>query len=106
MRVRRHNVALGIVTKVDTATSMKDVAASGHAFTLLPMTAVAQEVAAGVLSACRVTSPGIRRTVVRQPLEAMTLAAVERLCGLLDGDTSAPQIRVLPNEIVRRATSA
>lgn len=60
---RRHNVTLDIVMEVDTATSMKDVAASGHAFTLLPITAVAQEVAAGVLTACRVTSPGIRRTI-------------------------------------------
>lgn len=60
---RRHNVALDIVMEVDTATSMKDVAASGHAFTLLPKTAVAQEVAAGLLGACRVASPGIRRTI-------------------------------------------
>jgi DNA-binding transcriptional LysR family regulator len=60
---RRHDVALDIVMEVDTSTAMKDVAASGHAFTLLPITAVAQEVAAGVLGACRVTSPGIRRTI-------------------------------------------
>jgi LysR family nitrogen assimilation transcriptional regulator len=60
---RRHNVALDIVMEVDTATSMKDVAASGHAFTLLPKTAVVQEVASGLLGACRVASPGIRRTI-------------------------------------------
>ena len=60
---RRHNVTLNIVMEVDTATAMKDVALSGHAFTLLPITAVAQEVGTGVLSACRVTSPGIRRTI-------------------------------------------
>lgn len=60
---RRHNVKLDIVMEVDTANTMKDVAASGHAFTLLPITAVAQEVAAGVLAACRITSPGIRRTI-------------------------------------------
>lgn len=60
---RRHNVTLDIVMEVDTATAMKDVAASGHAFTLLPITAVTQEIALGLLSACRVTSPGIRRTI-------------------------------------------
>lgn len=60
---RRHSVALDIVMDVDTATAMKDVAASGHAFTLLPITAVTQEIALGLLSACRVTSPGIRRTI-------------------------------------------
>lgn len=60
---RRHNVTLDIVMEVDTATAMTDVAASGHAFTLLPITAVTREVGSGLLSACRVTSPGIRRTI-------------------------------------------
>ncbi|MBT9466360.1 LysR substrate-binding domain-containing protein [Hydrogenophaga sp.] len=60
---RRHDVKLDIVMEVDTATAMKDVAASGHAFTLLPITAVAQEVKAGVLDACCVKSPSIRRTI-------------------------------------------
>lgn len=60
---RRHNVTLDVVMEVETATAMKDVAASGHAFTLLPLTAVAQEVAAGELAASRLVSPGIRRTI-------------------------------------------
>jgi len=60
---RKHGVVLDVVMEVETATAMKDVAASGHAFTLLPRTAVEQEISAGVLSACRVTNPGIRRTI-------------------------------------------
>lgn len=76
---RRHNLVLDIVMEVDTATSMKDVAASGHAFTLLPMTAVAQEVAAGVLSACRVTSPGIRRTIALSLTRQRPLSEAARL---------------------------
>lgn len=60
---RKHGVVLDVVMEVETATAMKDVAASGHAFTLLPRTAVEQEVSAGVLKACRVTNPGIRRTI-------------------------------------------
>ncbi|PTT33595.1 hypothetical protein DBR23_29040 [Acidovorax sp. HMWF018] len=81
---RRHNVTLDIVMEVDTATAMKDVAISGHAFTLLPITAVAQEVEAGVLSACRVTSPGIRRTIAlsltrQRPLSEGARLVVTRL---------------------------
>ncbi|MDM0078990.1 LysR substrate-binding domain-containing protein [Variovorax sp. J31P179] len=91
---RRHNVALDIVMDVDTATAMKDVAASGHAFTLLPITAVTQEIELGLLSACRVTSPGIRRTIAlsltrQRPLSegARLVASRVRLLasGLLSG---------------------
>lgn len=60
---RKYGIALDIVMEVETGTAMKDVAASGHAFTLLPRAAVEQEVAAGVLRACRVTNPSIRRTI-------------------------------------------
>lgn len=60
---RRHDTKLNIVMEVETATAMKDVAAGGHAFTLLPMTAVAQEIAAGELGASLIISPGIRRTI-------------------------------------------
>ncbi|ETF01993.1 LysR family transcriptional regulator [Advenella kashmirensis W13003] len=60
---RRHDTKLNIVMEVETATAMKDVAAGGHAFTLLPMAAVAQEVAAGKLEASLVTKPRIRRTI-------------------------------------------
>lgn len=63
MLARRHSVRLDIVMDVDTATAMQDVAASGHAFTLLPITAVRHEMASGLLSASRLTSPGIRRTI-------------------------------------------
>lgn len=60
---RKHRIDLNIVMEVDTATSMKEVAASGHAFTLLPFTAVNEEVNAGALAAFRITQPAIRRTV-------------------------------------------
>lgn len=49
--------------EVDTSTAMKDVAMSGHAFTLLPATAVREELLAGTLTAVRVVRPGIRRTI-------------------------------------------
>lgn len=60
---RRHDTKINIVMEVETATAMKDVAAGGRAFTLLPLTAVAQEVASGELEAVLITSPKIRRTI-------------------------------------------
>jgi DNA-binding transcriptional LysR family regulator len=61
---RRHGVSLDIVMEVDSSGSMKDVAVSGHAFTLLPLMAVKEDLARGRLDAARVVKPGIRRTIV------------------------------------------
>jgi DNA-binding transcriptional LysR family regulator len=87
---RRHNVVLDIVMEVDTATSMKDVAASGHAFTLLPRTAVVQEIEAGLLGACRVASPGIRRTIALSLSRHRPLSEGARMV--------ASRVRVLASE--------
>lgn len=76
---RRHNVTLDIVMEVDTATAMKDVAASGNAFTLLPITAVMQEIESGLLGACRVVSPGIRRTIALRLTRQRPLSEGARL---------------------------
>src|SRR3546814_10744179 len=43
MLERQRNVRLDIVMEVDTLTAMKDVAMSGHAFTLLPLPAIKEE---------------------------------------------------------------
>jgi DNA-binding transcriptional LysR family regulator len=61
---RRHGVRLDIVMDVDSSSSMKDVALSGHACTLLPLMAVKEELARGTLGAATVVNPGIRRTIV------------------------------------------
>jgi DNA-binding transcriptional LysR family regulator len=61
---RRHALHLDIVMEVDSSASMKDVARSGHAFTLLPLMAVQEEIALRYLAASRVVKPGIARTVV------------------------------------------
>lgn len=89
---RVHNVTLDIVMEVDTATAMKDVAASGHAFTLLPITAVAEEVKAGALSACRVVGPGIRRTVALSLTRQRPLSEGARLV--------ATRVRVLASKLL------
>ena len=60
---RRHGVQLDVVMAVESSGSMKDVARSGHACTLLPLMAVREELARGTLAAARVVKPGIRRTI-------------------------------------------
>jgi LysR family transcriptional regulator, nitrogen assimilation regulatory protein len=60
---RRHRMQLSIVMEVDSGGTMKDVALSGHACTLLPLMAVKQEIARGTLGAMKVVKPGIRRTI-------------------------------------------
>lgn len=60
---RRQGVDLQVVMEVDSATAMKDVAKSGHAYTLLPLMAVKEEVAAQRLAASQVVRPGIKRTI-------------------------------------------
>lgn len=60
---RKHGISIDVLMEVDTSTAMKDVAMSGHAFTLLPATAIREELLAGTLTAVRVVRPGIRRTI-------------------------------------------
>ncbi|HEX7888246.1 MAG TPA: LysR family transcriptional regulator, partial [Ramlibacter sp.] len=61
---RRHGLRLEIVMEVDSSGSMKDVALSGHAYTLLPLMAVKEELARGTLAATPIVKPAIRRTIV------------------------------------------
>lgn len=60
---RQKGFSLDIAIEVDTLSAMKDVAMSGHAFTILPFPAVDQEVAAGKLRAAKLSNPGIPRTI-------------------------------------------
>ena len=60
---RQRGIHLDIVMEVDTLTAMKDVAASGHAYTILPLMAVSDDVASGRVAAMRIVSPGIKRTI-------------------------------------------
>jgi LysR family transcriptional regulator, nitrogen assimilation regulatory protein len=60
---RRHRIQLSVVMEVDSGGTMKDIALSGHACTLLPLMAVKEEIARGTLGATKVVKPGIRRTI-------------------------------------------
>lgn len=59
----RHRIAIDVVMEVDTATAMKNVAASGQAYTLLPAMAAQADIAQGRLAAVPVVRPAIKRTI-------------------------------------------
>jgi DNA-binding transcriptional LysR family regulator len=60
---RKHGVQLQVVMEVDSSGSMKDVALSGYAYTLLPLMAVKEELGRKKLAAAKVVKPTIRRTI-------------------------------------------
>lgn len=76
---RRHGVQLDIVMEVDTSTAMKEVALSGHAFTLLPSMAVSQELLAGSLAAVPIVNPSIKRTIALSLTTQRPLSKAARL---------------------------
>lgn len=92
---RRHRLKLDVAMEVDTGTAMKDVALSGHAFTLLPLMAVKAERDAGLLVAARIVRPGLLRTIAlslgrRRPLSKAARLVAGRVrvlaSGLLAGE--------------------
>lgn len=76
---RQHGLQLDVVMEVGTSTAMKDVASSGHAFTLLPWMAVSQEVVAGSLAAVQIVNPGIKRTIALSVTTQRPLSKAARL---------------------------
>lgn len=79
----RRRIRLNVIAEVDTATAMKDIAISGHAFTLLPATAVAPEITSGLLAACQIGSPGIPRTIALSLTSHRPLSESARLVASL-----------------------
>lgn len=78
---RQHNIWPNVVMEVDTLTAMKDVAMSGHAFTLLPLLAIKDELDAGKLAATQIDRPVIRRTVALSFTRHRPLSKAARLVG-------------------------
>lgn len=89
----KHGVALETVMEVDTASAMKDVAMSGHAFTLLPLMALGEELKAGTLGASRVVEPEIPRTIA---LSLSTHRPLSRAARFV-----ATRLRQLASEVVK-----
>ena len=59
-----HGVALNVTTVLDALGTLKDIAASGRAYTILPPHFVATDIANGRLQAARIIRPAITRTVL------------------------------------------
>ena len=59
-----HGVALNVTTVLDALGTLKDIAASGKAYTILPPHYVAADIAAGRLQAARIVNPAITRTIL------------------------------------------
>lgn len=78
---RQRGVWPDIVMEVDTLTAMKDVAMGGHAFTLLPMLAIKDEIKTGKLAAIRIDRPVIGRTVALGLTKHRPLSKAARLVG-------------------------
>lgn len=78
---REQNIALNIVMEVDTLTAMKDVSASGGAFTILPELAVREEQKAGRLAAVRIERPAIKRTIAQGFTKHRPLSRAARFVG-------------------------
>jgi LysR family nitrogen assimilation transcriptional regulator len=59
-----HRVPLNVAFELDSVQTMKDLAATGRNFTILPLHAAYREVSAGYLQAARIVDPSISRTVL------------------------------------------
>jgi LysR family nitrogen assimilation transcriptional regulator len=58
------NIALNVTFELDSIQTMKDLAASGRNFTILPLHAAHREVSGGYLQAARIVDPSITRNVL------------------------------------------
>lgn len=59
-----HGVVLNVTTVLDALGTLKDIAASGRAYTILPPHFVAADVTSGRLQAARIVRPAITRTIL------------------------------------------
>jgi DNA-binding transcriptional LysR family regulator len=59
-----HGVVLNVTTVLDALGTLKDIAASGRAYTILPPHFVATDIASGRLQAARIVNPAITRTIL------------------------------------------
>lgn len=90
---RKHGISIDVLMEVDTSTAMKDVAMSGHAFTLLPATAIREELSAGKLTAVRLVRPGISRTIALSLTRHHPLSPGARLVASLVGEFAVQLLR-------------
>ncbi|MDB6145825.1 MAG: Transcriptional regulator [Pseudomonas sp.] len=78
---RKQQVTLNVVIEVDTLNAMKDVAAVGGAFTVLPFLAIQEDVERGLLDAVRIKKPDIKRTIALAFTRQHPLSRAARVVG-------------------------
>lgn len=78
---RKQQVTLNVVIEVDTLNAMKDVAAVGGAFTVLPFLAIQDDVERGVLDAVQIEQPAIKRTIALAFSRQHPLSKAARVVG-------------------------
>lgn len=78
---RKHHVVLNVVIEVDTLNAMKDVAAGGGAFTVLPFLAIQDDIERGLLDAVRIRAPDIKRTIAMAFTRQHPLSRAARVVG-------------------------
>ena len=74
---RQQGLTLNVTAALDSVSALKDLAATGRIYTILPPHFVAADVAAGKLQAARIVNPTIQRTVL---LAISTQSPMERAC--------------------------
>lgn len=81
---RRRGVTLKIPVEADALQILKGLVARGLGATVLPMPAVHQEIAAGILTACSVVDPHLsRKLVIARPMGRKASLAVQRFEAIL-----------------------
>jgi LysR family nitrogen assimilation transcriptional regulator len=78
---RKQQLSLNVVIEVDTLNAMKDVAAAGGAFTILPFLAVQDDIERGLLDAVRIDKPQIKRTIALAFTHQHPLSRAARVVG-------------------------
>ncbi|VVP85787.1 Hydrogen peroxide-inducible genes activator [Pseudomonas fluorescens] len=78
---RKQQLSLNVAIEVDTLNAMKDVAAAGGAFTILPFLAVQDDVERGLLDAVRIDKPQIKRTIALAFTHQHPLSRAARIVG-------------------------
>lgn len=78
---RKQQLSLNVAIEVDTLNAMKDVAAAGGAFTILPFLAVQDDVERGLLDAVRIDKPQIKRTIALAFTHQHPLSRAARVVG-------------------------
>jgi LysR family nitrogen assimilation transcriptional regulator len=78
-QAKRQGLTLRVVLEVDTLVAMKNIAASGEAFTMLPLIAVEEDIGQGTLAAARMVRPAIKRIITLGLTQQRPLSKAARL---------------------------